>query len=211
MKKWVIKKNSFNKNEVWRYIDTVEEAKRYFYVAEAIKKYGVDDILPVAVNRLGGYHSLHYDIEHGNIVKIIESDEEPVLELVEAWNINEDNFKCGWVSPGCITYSCGYMEHISLATYICSVIYHRYGMCADDFLFSKGWIKVYNEGWTGDFTKINDNQIKFMEDKKIKHHVYKDYDYEQLKDFRRDFTDWYNNLGGVYIVDDVARLQNKSS
>lgn len=56
MTKWVIKKNSFNKNEVWRYIDTVEEAKRYFYIAEAIKKFGADDILPVAVNRLGGYH-----------------------------------------------------------------------------------------------------------------------------------------------------------
>lgn len=191
MTKWVIKKGDTGNLEVWQYIDTIEEASKYWYVTDAIEKYGVDDVLPIAMNSRGGYHSLKWDIENNNIVQIVESETKPILDLASAWTINAKNFKCGWVSPDCTTYSCSYMEHISLAHHICQVIYQKHDWSlSDDFLFNQGWIKVYNDGWTGDFEKINDNQIRLMENMGIKHHVYKDYDYNQLKGFIVDYVDW---------------------
>lgn len=191
--KWVIKRGDSDKLEVWRYIDTIEEASKYWYVKDAMEKYGVEDVLPIAMNSRGGYHSLKWDIENNNIVQIIESEEKPILDLASVWFVNSKNFKCGWVSPDCMTYSCDWMEHISLANHICQVIYHRYdSSLSDEFLFNHGWIKVYSEGWTGDWEKINDNQIRLMENMKIKYHISPDMDYNQLIQFKNDFIDWKN-------------------
>lgn len=194
MKKWVIKKVEHSKKlEVWRYIDTVEEASKYWYVEDAMKKYGVEDVLPIAMNDVGGYHSLKYDIKAGNVVRIVESDTEPLLELSDKYYVNDDKFHCGWVSPDCITYSCGYMEHIYLAEDICKSFYKNFSsVTCDDFLLEHGWMKVYNEGWTGNWSKVNNEQIKLMEDKGIKHHLSPELDYEQLIEFKDYWSKWKN-------------------
>lgn len=59
----MLKRGDSGKLEVWQYIDTIEEANRYFYIARVIEKYGVKEILPIAMNRVGGFHSLKWDIE----------------------------------------------------------------------------------------------------------------------------------------------------
>lgn len=191
--KWVIKKGISGKLEVWEYIDTVEDASEYWYVKQAMRKYGVENVLPIAMNDYGGYHSLKHDIETGNIVKVVEQDNKPVLDLSDRYYVNDADFHCGWVSPDCNTYSCGYMEHLDLAEDICEFVYKRFGdnRC-DDFLLEQGWIKVYTEGWTGDWERINDEQIRLMENKGIKHHVSPNMDYTQLVEFKNDWIKWKN-------------------
>ena len=81
MKQWVIKKSHYNPGslEVWEYITDVDEAMSYWYVHKAILEYGEDEIMPIAMNRLGGYHTLKPD--NPSIVKIVLSEEEPKLDL----------------------------------------------------------------------------------------------------------------------------------
>jgi len=168
MTKWVIKKNDFGKLEVWEYIDNEEEARKYCYISQAIDKYGLENVVPLAMNPYGGYHSLKYDIEHGNIVNIIESEEEPKLELWQEYEVNNENFHYGWVSPDCITYGCNYMGHTSLAIRICETFYNKIGNLADDWLLEHGWVKVDNQGWLGYLWKMNDKQVKWLEQNSIK-------------------------------------------
>lgn len=106
MKKWVIKRSWPNENklEVWEFIDTEEEARKYWYISQAMNKYGVEEMLPIAMNDLGGYHSLHNIMDR--IVKIVESDEKPKLSVDEAYGVNEEMFRCGWIAPNGTTYSC---------------------------------------------------------------------------------------------------------
>lgn len=165
MRKWIIKKNDVTgKLEVWEYIDTVEEANKYWYVKRAIRESSVEEVLPIAMNPLGGYHSLHYDIEAGNIVEIVESENPPALNLSDAWGINEPDFNRGWIAPDCTTYSCGYMEHYALARDICRVKYNKTGeLNFEDLLTDKGWIRVCHWGWDCNWKKVNDKQILLVE------------------------------------------------
>lgn len=146
------------------------------------------------MNSRGGYHSLKWDIENGNIVNIVESEEPPTLSLEEKWITNSPDFDCGWVSPDCKTYWCSYMEHLDLASHICEVVYKiSPRFTPDDYLLDRGWIKVYsNDGWTGDWTKINDNQIKMLDNMGIKHFTSPEKDYNELIQFKNDFIDWKN-------------------
>ena len=169
MDKWVIKKGMSGKLEVWKYIDDISEARRYWYVSKAIDKYGLSKVLPLAMNDVGGYHWLGPDIKSGNIVKIIESNSKPELSLEEEFGKNEKHFSCGWLSPECDSYSCGYMEHIDLADKICKDLYDKHFCVCDDFLLDNGWIKVTRDGWYGNWDKINDDQINFLESKNIKY------------------------------------------
>lgn len=118
------------------------------------------------MNRLGGYHHLPYNSPE--IVAIIESEAEPELELFQKYFVNSSNFNYGWLSPECVSYSCLYMGHIRLANDICRKLYNKDSSLNDDFLLDMGWIKVYSTEWYGDWNKINNKQIKFLEEKNIK-------------------------------------------
>ena len=169
MKKWVIKKNQAGTLEVWRYIDTIKEAEKYWYVMYAIERHGEDEILPIAMNSMGGYHSLNYDIEHGNIVNIIESDTEPLIghdvELTHT-------FDYGWVSPECKPFVCAYGGHLTLAAKLAFMKYQYEEATPDDYLLQNGWAKVNRDEtgktiWIGDLFKMDDSQIKWLEQNKI--------------------------------------------
>ena len=171
MTKWVIKRPAPNcPLEVWEYITDVEEAKEYWYIAQAIDKYGIDTVVPLAMNRLGGYHHLPYD--DPEIVCVVESEKKPKLKLFEKYLVNRPDFKYGWLSPDCTSYSCSYMGHINLANDICCELYNKdaTGMVAlyDEFLLDNGWIKVGRSGWYGRWEKISDQQVEFLESKNIK-------------------------------------------
>ena len=60
-----------NKFEVWEFIDNLEEACSYWYVRDAIKKYGVDSVMPIVMNPMGGYHT--HPTTMNDVVCIIES------------------------------------------------------------------------------------------------------------------------------------------
>lgn len=82
MRKWVIKQPTKNAPlEVWEYIDTVKEAMQYWYVAKAIRERGAENVLPIAMNANGGYHSLPADSKE--IVRIVESEKKPNLSMYE--------------------------------------------------------------------------------------------------------------------------------
>lgn len=167
MKQWVIKKSYYNSGslEVWEYITDVNEAMNYWYVYQAILKYGEDKIMPIAMNCWGGYHTLKPD--DPDIVKIVLSEEEPELDLKDAYPINDPDFKCGWLSPDCDTYSCGYMEHWRCADAIMNYLFGKSDdVIADDNLLDLGWVKIESGcRWIGFLHKMNDKQMKFIEDR----------------------------------------------
>lgn len=166
MKKWAFKKNSYGTIECWRYIDNIDEVKPYWYIKQAIKEYGIDKILPIFMNDVGGYHPA----DKNSIVAIIESDEKPSLEIRNKYEniIDNPNFKCGWISPTCHTYSCDYMGHAGLAEELCEMFKYPIkvgGIYApDDTLLGLGWIKITSDGRHHYFLdKVNDDQIKIID------------------------------------------------
>jgi len=169
MTKWVIKRSPYDNNifEVWEYITDVEEAKKYWYISQAIRKYGEDKVVPLAMNNFGGYHWLPYD--DPSIVCVVESEEEPTLKLFQQYAINQSDFHYGWLSPDCTSYTCHYMGHCQLASDICRELYNnKVDALADEFLLNNGWIKVATDGWYGRWDKINDKQVMFLDNKGIK-------------------------------------------
>ena len=153
--------------QIWEYIDNVNEAKQYWYVAQAIQKYGADKIMPIVMNDFGGYHTHHPN--ESDVVAIIESKDKPNISVFKQYAINSENFHTGWLSPDCTSFSCSYMGHISLATKIVNEIIKDYeSVIPDDVLLEKGWIKVANGKWLGRWRKINDKQIAFLEKKGFK-------------------------------------------
>lgn len=158
--KWAIVKDG-EKKIVRRYIDNIEEIKnsRYWYIEEAIQKYGEKEVLPVGINSKGGYCTL----SKNEIIEIIDQEYPPKLSLGEMYTINSKNFRYGWLSPDCIRYGCDYGEHYQLAIKICEeffpdeIIVHE-----DDFLEQKGWIKVDGCTWVGNFSKISNKQAEFL-------------------------------------------------
>lgn len=149
--KYCIYKRADGDIECWEYIDDLEEAMQYWYVSMAIDKYGVEDTMPICMNKCGGYHSFYKP----ECIAIIESDTWPSLsthyDLFRSI-VNNENFKYGWIDPLGNTYMCQYMEHASLATELVTINYPnewtRYITSEDsynnpdDFLLNKGWIKV---------------------------------------------------------------------
>lgn len=149
--KYCIYKRADGDIECWEYIDDLDEAMEYWYVKMAIDKYGVEDTIPICMNKCGGYHSF-YEPE---CVAIIESDTWPSLsthyELFKSI-INNSNFNYGWIDTLGNTYMCQYMGHASLATELVTINYPnewtKYRASEnsynnpDDFLLNKGWIKV---------------------------------------------------------------------
>lgn len=167
MKQWVIKRSPCDPNrlEVWEYITDLDEAMSYWYVRQAIEEYGVDDMMPIAMNDLGGYHTLKPD--DPSVVKIVLSEEKPKLDLKDVYPINELDFKCGWLSPECDTYGCGYMEHWNCADAIMQYLFNKNSdVLADDKLLDLGWVKIESsKRWLGYLHKMNDKQMRFIEEK----------------------------------------------
>ena len=148
--KYCIYKKPWGDIEAWEYIDDVEEAQSYWYIKHAIDKYGVENTLPVCINKNGGYHTVMKD----QVLAIIESDTWPSLsshyDLFKGI-INNKNFNYGWIDHLGNTYSCRYMQHASLAHELVAMNYKiEYTNslvkdninAPDDFLLNKGWIKV---------------------------------------------------------------------
>lgn len=170
MKKWVIKKSWPNEYplEVWRFIDTEEEARKYWYISDAMDKYGVDKMLPIAMNDVGGYHSLHNIMDR--IVKIVESDVKPRLSLHEEYPVNEEKFRCGWIAPDGTTFSCRSYEHYDLANTLCyrdygHTVYHVDGHTFNDpdgKLMFHGWVKVTYNDYYADYEKMTDAQAEVL-------------------------------------------------
>ena len=162
MAKWMlIQKYPSMPIEVWEYIDDLKEAMKYWYVANVIREYGVEKVMPIVMNRMGGFHTHRPDAD--DVIAIIESDEEPRISVFKQYPVNIDNFKTGWLSPDGTSFSCPYMGHIRLAMNLCRDIY---GMTennlADDILLGKGWVKVMNGKWFGYWDKITDKQAAFI-------------------------------------------------
>lgn len=164
-RKWAFKQ-AFNNIELWEYIDDIDIACSYWYIAEAIDKYGAEDVMPILMNDVGGYHTAQMN----QIIAIIESEEKPSLPARNKYMkiIDSPNFRCGWISPTCHTYSCSYMGHASLAEDICKMFGYpikKDGIYApDDTLLNLGYVKILHDGhhicyWD----KINDKQAEMID------------------------------------------------
>lgn len=154
MKKYcVYDKGPNNPIEVWEYIDDLEEAMSYWYVAYAINKYGVEDTLPICMNQMGGYHTCYKP----NVKCIIEANEWPNIATHKDLfrnNINNPSFRYGWIDSLGNTYMCNYMGHAGLAADLVLMAHkkqytkwklnHNMVNAPDDFLIDIGWIKVFN-------------------------------------------------------------------
>lgn len=82
LKKYMIIKSPYDGTKaVWEYIDDLDEAMSYWYVAQAIEKYGVESMMPIVMNKLGGYHTHRPD--EPDVVAIIESVDWPDLKVWE--------------------------------------------------------------------------------------------------------------------------------
>ena len=170
MKKWVIKRSWPNENllEVWRFIDTEEEARKYWYVSDYLDKYGVENEMPLAMNDCGGFHSLHNIMDR--IVRIVESDEKPKLSLHEECPVNAKRFNCGWIAPDGTTYSCHTYGHYDLANTLCYRDYGHTTYCVDGCMFSDpdgklifhGWVKVTYNDYYADYEKMTDAQAEVL-------------------------------------------------
>ena len=171
MKKWMlIRPYKDSPIQIWEFIDDLQEALQYWYVARAISKYGINKVMPIVMNDLGGYHTHRPDAP--DVVAIIESVEKPGISVFKQYPVNSENFRTGWLSPDCTSFSCEYMGHIGLAM---RIVKEFFGLpenpTADDALLEKGWIKVMNRTWLGEWDKINDKQMAFLEEKGFKCHI----------------------------------------
>lgn len=151
-KKYCIYRKPWGDVEAWEYIDDLDEAMSYWYVRMAIDKYGVEDTMPICMNKFGGYHTFYKP----DCIAIIESDVWPTLSShynIFKGLINSEEFNYGWIDRLGNTYSCHYMGHASLAKelvtmnysieYTNSYLVERGINAPDDFLLKKGWIKVF--------------------------------------------------------------------
>ena len=155
MNKYCIYKKSDGDIEVWKYIEDIEEVESIWYIRDAIEKYGEENILPICMNKAGCYHQCYKP----ECIAIIESNVWPSMsthpELFTTM-INKNGFNCGWIDPLGNTYHCHYMEHASLAAelvlmfyaeeYTNSSLVKQHINSPDDFLLTKGWIRVNGLG-----------------------------------------------------------------
>ena len=165
--KWmIIKHNDDVPLEVWRFIDDINVAMQFPYVADAIKKYGEENVMPIVMNDLGGYHT--HKPTAPDVVAIVERATKPCISVYIQYPYNRRTFETGWISPDCNTFSCDYMGHYKLADKIASELYGCDDLCtADDFLLDRGWIKVNHKRAVFDWEKINDRQAEYLKDRGI--------------------------------------------
>lgn len=164
MKKWVIKQPAKGGPlEIWEYIDSVEEAMKYWYVAQAIRKYGVEKIVPLAMNANGGYH--HLPADSSEIVRIVNSEEPPNLSVYELYPVNSPKLYNGWMAPDGTTFACSSYGHIGCADKLCKEFHvPEIGTIhGDEALLEHGWIKIMHGEWYGRWGKISDRQVLSLE------------------------------------------------
>lgn len=163
MKKWVVKQPRKGAPlEIWEYIDTVEEATEYPYVKQAIRKYGANKVVPLAMNDFGGYH--HIPADSPEIVEIIVSEEPPKISVYKLYPVNAQSIHNGWMNPNGTTFSCGAYGHICCAEKLVEEFnVPEFGTIhADEALLEHGWIKIFSGSWYGRWGKINDKQIQIL-------------------------------------------------
>lgn len=164
MKKYMLIRSHSGATEVWEYIDDVEEARKYWYVDQAIDKYGVESMMPIVMNKLGGYHTHKPDAP--DVIDIVEATDWPNLKLYEVYPRNREDFKTGWVAPNGDTYSCDVFDHLDCSTKICTCLYGEHTKTlSDEFLLKLGWFKCTNRKYTGYHYKMSEPQAKLFYDK----------------------------------------------
>lgn len=161
MPKWVVKRPEHSRHlEIWEYIDTVEEAKQYWYIRQAICKYGAENVVPLAMNRFGGYH--HLPINSKEIVRIIESEAQPDISVFELYPPGLPQIQNGWMAPDASIFTCGAYGHLDCAEKLCSAFQVRpYDPTGpDETLLAHGWIKILSRTWFGNWRAVTDKQIQ---------------------------------------------------
>jgi hypothetical protein len=176
LKKYMIIQCPHNSSRaVWEFIDDADEAMKYWYVKEAILKYGVKNVMPIVMNKLGGYHTHRPDAD--DVVDIIESYDWPNLKVWEQYPKNKENFKTGWISPTGDTYSCNMFDHVNCAVKLAEQLYGAHAKTvADDLLLKLGWFKATNKKYIGCESKMSCEQAKLFLEKGFTSHL----DYEEL-------------------------------
>lgn len=162
LKKYMIIQSPYDGSKaVWEYIDDVKEARKYWYVSQAIDKYGVDDVMPIVMNPYGGYHTHKPDAP--DVAGFIEAVDFPSLKVWEAYPMNSTSFKTGWIRPNGDTFSCQVFEHLDLSISLCEQYYDEYPKAlADDFLMKHGWFKCSNKKYSGYRAYMTDIQAKYF-------------------------------------------------
>lgn len=171
MHTWAVVRDSSDEIGIWKYCTTKKDIAPYFYIKDAINKYGWDDIMPCIVNCRGGYTSA----KGMEILDIITCEATPTLEDLQRYIKNEPKFNCGWISPNGDTYSCHHYGHTSLAQDICDFIYQEtyrnYRLqpnsinAPDDFLLNIGWIKIdSSHNHYGIWTNDNEGAAKKLDE-----------------------------------------------
>lgn len=174
MKKWVILQREKNEPKtIWEYFETKEDARKDSHVMETIERYSesypINEILPMAVNDVGGCTYMPRDSEE--IVEIVLSETKPELNIYEQYPVNCKDIFSGWMSPDGTTFSCGEYGHIDCAERLCKELHipiERITV-SDDKLIENGWIKIVRRQWWGRWDKITDKQIDVLESLNIKH------------------------------------------
>lgn len=163
MKKFMLIRGRSGATECWEYIDDLDEAMSYWYVRDAIRKYGVEFTMPIVMNKLGGYHTHKPDAD--DVIDIIEAPDWPTLKVWEAYPANKDDFKTGWISPEGTTYKCGIFDHLDCAEALATQLYGQdTKTICDEFLLNIGWFKCSNRKYTGYVRKMSREQAKYFYD-----------------------------------------------
>ena len=143
MKKYMLIECPYSHSiSVWEYIDDVREACKYWYVKQAIQKYGVEGAMPIVMNRMGGYHTHKPDAP--DVVRIVESETWPTFKVWDIFPVNSQHFRTGWISPDGTTYLCGYENHLDCADMLMRAYYEESSkkrVRSDEFLLEHGWCK----------------------------------------------------------------------
>lgn len=162
LKKYMIIQSPYNGSKaVWEYIDDVEEARKYWYVADAIDKYGVESTMSIVMNPLGGYHTHKPDAP--DVAGFIEAVDFPSLKVWEQYPMNWSQFKTGWVRPNGDTFACDPFEHLDLSIALCEQYYGEFPRAlSDDFLMDRGWFKCTNKKYTGRRSYMSDEQANYF-------------------------------------------------
>lgn len=176
MKKFMLIRSYSGATECWEYIDDLEEAMSYWYVRQAIEKYGVESMMPIVMNKLGGYHTHRPDAD--DVIKIIEAPDWPDLKVWEMYPMNSDKFRTGWIAPNGDTFMCDVYDHVDCAQALATQLYggHTKTIC-DSFLLKCGWFKCSNRKYTGWMRRMSDAQAKYFLD----HNFTSDIDCEELE------------------------------
>ena len=177
LKKYMIIQSPYNGSKaVWEYIDDVKEARKYWYVAQAIDKYGVESTMPIVMNPLGGYHTHKPDAP--DVAGFIEAVDWPSLKVWEYYPKDRPDFKTGWISPAGVTFTCDVFDHMDCAIALCEQYYgENLKALADEYLLKHGWFRCSNKKYTGSTRLMTDIQAKYFLDNNFK----SNFDYEEIK------------------------------